>query len=71
MCRTVSQSFTAQYPDQCADCDEEISPGQSVHYDADHDLVHDACPDVPDDDAPRRNERRCGDCFTTHAGDCL
>lgn len=64
-------SFEAKYHGHCAnDCGDRIEPGDQVEYIGDE-LVHGHC-DLPDDpDEPTRNERRCPDCFTIHAGECL
>lgn len=62
-------SFSAKYPGRCGHCDNRIEPGQQVRYE-DDELVHDDCVPTPDLDAPRRNERACMECWTTHAGEC-
>lgn len=63
-------SFQARYRSQCVSCGNPINEGEHVMYEDGH-LVHLDCPDPIDDDQPARNERRCPDCFTIHAGDCL
>lgn len=64
-------SFEAKYHGTCIMCEESIEPGQVVEYDGVGDVVHTRCPAILDDDEPQRNERRCPDCFTVHAGECL
>ena len=61
---------SAKYSSQCPACGERIHEGQQVRYEDDF-VVHDDCPDLIDADAPRRTERKCPDCFTIHAGECL
>lgn len=66
-------SFTAQYHGTCTSCDGRIKPGQECRYD-DDEIEHVKCPEEEDpilNDTPARNERRCGDCFTIHAGPCM
>lgn len=63
-------SFIAQYGGTCTTCDELIKPGQPVEYNPYSEVVHVDCPDVPDPDAPQRNEKRCT-CNLTHAGECF
>lgn len=42
------KTFTARYRGRCAECDDEIEPGDEVAY-ADDDLVHEDChPDLLD-----------------------
>lgn len=62
-------SFQAKYPGVCCQCNEDIVPGQECQYWGDE-VGHVKCPEVVDLDAPGRNERRCGDCFQIHAGEC-
>ena len=66
----LAVTFTARYSSQCPACGERIHEGQQVRYEDDF-VVHDDCPDLIDADAPRRTERKCPDCFTIHAGECL
>lgn len=63
-------SFQAKYPGSCTACGERIHEGDHVRYE-DEFLVHDDCPEPTDADEPRRTERKCPDCFTIHAGECL
>ncbi|MCT7373207.1 hypothetical protein [Mycolicibacterium llatzerense] len=63
-------SFQAKYPGRCVSCGERIHEGEWVRYEDDDSLVHDNCDEAPDVDAPQRNERKCPDCFTIHAGEC-
>lgn len=63
-------SFEAKYHGRCSGCDERIEPGDQVEYD-DEQLVHTQCDTQANPDAPQRNERRCPDCWTWHAGECL
>ena len=62
-------SFQAKYRDQCSGCDEPIHEGNWVRYEDDF-IVHQDCPEPIGTDAPGRNERKCPDCFTIHAGEC-
>jgi hypothetical protein len=64
-------SFEAKYHGRCNKCEEPVEPGDLAEYDWIGEIVHVACPTPVDDDAPQRNERRCADCFTVHAGECL
>lgn len=63
-------AFQAKYPGQCAACGERIHLADYVRYEDDL-LVHDDCPDTVDPDLPGRQERKCPDCYTTHAGECI
>lgn len=62
-------TFQAKYPGKCAACGERINEGQHVRYEDDF-LVHDDCPDPINPDQPGRQERKCPDCHTIHAGEC-
>ena len=64
-------SFPAKFDGRCGYGDQ-ITMGEPVTWE-DDELVHVRCQDnpPPPPDAPGRNERRCGTCFTIHAGDCL
>lgn len=63
-------SFIATYPAKCGACPDRIYPGDSCTYE-DGSVVHVYCADRVDPDEPARNERRCPECFTIHAGECL
>lgn len=65
-----AMTFQAKYAGRCVACGERINEGDWVTYEDDF-LVHANCPDVVDVDAPQRNERKCPDCFTIHAGECV
>lgn len=67
----MSKPFAAGFPGRCAYGDA-IEVGDTIRYDEDGELAHITCEDnpPPSEDAPRRNERKCGDCFTIHAGEC-
>ena len=62
-------SFQAKYPGRCTRCDEQFHEGDWVRYEDDF-IVHQDCPEPIDADAPRRNERKCPDCYMVHAGEC-
>jgi hypothetical protein len=64
-------TFEARFWGTCVACHERIVPGESVTYSEDDELVHAACSPQPDPDEPRRNERKCPECFTIHAGECM
>ncbi|SID32304.1 Uncharacterised protein [Mycobacteroides abscessus subsp. abscessus] len=63
-------AFQAKYRGQCRNCGEQIEPGDLATYMHDH-IVHDQCPDAVDPAQPGRQERKCPDCHTIHAGECF
>jgi hypothetical protein len=67
----MSNPFPAKFGGRCGYGDT-IHEGDQVRYDNDGELVHTACEDnpPPTEDTPRRNERKCPDCYTIHAGEC-
>jgi hypothetical protein len=56
------------------DCDNSIAVGEEVAFRltmaGGDELHHVRCPAQVDDATPGRNERRCNECFLTHAGEC-
>lgn len=69
-------SFTARYHGRCGACEEQITPGQEIEYDADGDIVHDTCesplpsvrwPQMQDSDPDLTPGETCGECFTIKA----
>lgn len=66
-------SFLAKYDGWCPVCETKITADKDqLRYDQSDRVVHLVCPEEsdPTDGALGRNERRCGDCFTIHAGEC-
>lgn len=63
-------AFQAKHPGHCSACGERIRQGEYVRYEDDF-LVHDDCPADIDPERPGRQERKCPDCFTIHAGECF
>lgn len=61
-------SFTAQYHGECPDCGQEMK-GTEVGYQGE-DLKHTKCPEGLPDETMGRHERKCGECFQIHAGEC-
>lgn len=65
-------SFEAKHPGVCGFCGEFFPAGTELRANEDDGWVHSpTCPEPVDDDEPQRNERKCPDCFTIHAGECL
>lgn len=65
-------SFQANYSGICRSCGEYYSEGAEIRSTEDDGWVHaPTCPEPIDFDEPQRNERRCPECFTIHAGECL
>ena len=64
-------SFEAKYPGHCWACDERIAPGEQVRFNDAEEITHAVCGPAASPDDPGRHERRCPDCFTIHAGECL
>lgn len=69
-------SFTAQYHGECGFCGEELK-GTETSYAEDKTLVHTGSCLIPYNTGVdpvattlHRNERKCGDCFQIHAGEC-
>jgi len=69
-------SFTARYHGRCGSCEEQITPGQEVAYDADGDVVHESCefarPSTPwpkseDAELDLTPGESCDECFTIKA----
>jgi hypothetical protein len=62
-------SFQARYKGQCAACEEDITPGQTVvHSTFSGLLIHEVCPEV----LPAKPASSvCVRCFCYHAGECL
>ncbi len=61
-------TFEAKYPGRCANCDDNITPGDDVTYTPDDELVHAHC-----DSEPRREDdpdEACGKCWLVHSGEC-
>lgn len=69
----ASKMFTAQYPGTCANCDDDISPGDTVRYDPYDDLVHNRCAAAAQiATTPREGSVTvCPDCNMDHAGKCF
>jgi hypothetical protein len=69
-------AFIARFPGLCGHCDEELK-GSECSYAHDETIVHTDCL-LPYNNEVRgstdasiaRNERKCGDCFQIHAGEC-
>ena len=62
--RWQAMSFTARYDGVCAsDCDSRIHLGDEVRYNADRQLVHDACTPAPDPLTIGPREIVCGVCW--------
>lgn len=60
-------SFIAVYPGLCPQCDTEVK-GTECQFNFSDEVAHVTCPEA--DDQPGRNEVKCPDCFTIHAGEC-
>lgn len=69
-------SFVARYPGSCAFCGKQMQ-GTDCSYAEEKVLMHTSClvPYITGADpiatAIHRNEKRCGECFQIHAGECL
>lgn len=56
-------SFTARYISECADCGNDIEPGDEAMYDEDDQVVHVHCPDKP---LKVSVGKACPDCWLVH-----
>lgn len=70
----VAAKFEAKYPGVCADCRDDIVPGERVTYNGDDELVHDGHGDRPRVVIRRPSEigdEVCPSCCLIHAGECF
>ncbi len=59
-------TFTAKYPGRCANCDDNIIPGDDITYHGDDELIHTQC----DTDPTPKTTEPCKQCWCAHEGEC-